>query len=355
MNAKMWMGLMAAGALACRAATLQRRRIGFRGRTVIITGGSRGLGLVMARQWAAEGAKIALLARDDQELHRAVLDVASRGADVLGVACDLGNQQDVQSAISRVLERFGRIDVLVNNAGSIQVGPFDHMSLADFEAELAVHFWGPLYAITAVLHHMRVRGEGRIVNISSIGGLVGVPHLVPYCASKFALTGLSDSLRAELAAENIFVTTVCPGLMRTGSPENAQFKGRHREEFTWFALMDANPLVSVSARRAARQIIRATRYGRERLVIGLPAKLAVFLNAVTPGCLGQSMALGNRFLLPDVSLINDKESYAGWQSHTALAPSLLTRLNDRAAAENNELHSGGNGAPGRHQGPPSRQ
>ena len=345
MSAKMWMGLMAAGAVACRAATMRGRRISFRGRTVVITGGSRGLGLVMARQWAAEGAHLALLARDDEELHRAVMDVAARGANVLGVPCDLRSQQAVHAAVERVLDRFGRIDVLVNNAGAIQVGPFDHMSMADFEDELAVHFWGPLYAMTAVLRHMRIRGEGRIVNISSIGGMVGVPHLVPYCASKFALTGLSDALRAELTEDNIFVSTVCPGLMRTGSPGNAMFKGRHREEFTWFALMDANPLVSVSAQSAARAVIRAARYGRERVVIGLPAKLAVFLNAVAPGCVGQAMALVNRFVLPDVSLLHDKESYTGWQSRSSLAPSVLTRLNDQAAAENNELRNGnGNGS-----------
>ena len=83
---------------------------------------------------------------------------------------------------------------------------------------------------------MRRQRDGRIVNVSSIGGKIGVPHLVPYCASKFALTGLSDSIRGELARHGIYVTTVCPRMMRTGSPFNAWFKGHYREEFTWFAV-----------------------------------------------------------------------------------------------------------------------
>src|SRR5918912_3423887 len=129
------------------------------------------------------------------------------------------------------------------------------MTLEDFEQAMAVHFWGPLYATLAVLPQMRARRDGRIVNISSIGGKVSVPHLVPYSASKFALAGLSDGLRAELSKENVIVTTVCPGLMRTGSPRNATFKGKHRDEYAWFSISDALPLTSMSAERAARQII----------------------------------------------------------------------------------------------------
>src|SRR5690606_33875253 len=110
-------------------------------------------------------------------------------------------------------------------------------------------FWGPFYCIDAVLGGMRRRGEGRIVNVSSVGGRVGVPHMVPYCAGKFALVGFSESLRAELRSSGIRVTTVCPGLMRTGSPRNALFKGRHRAEYAWFAIADSLPLATISSER----------------------------------------------------------------------------------------------------------
>lgn len=118
---------------------------------------------------------------------------------------------------------------------------------------------------------MRARGGGRIVNISSIGGKVSVPHLLPYSPSKFALTGLSEGLRAELMKDNILATTVCPGLMRTGSPRNAWFKGRRSAESTWFAPGGNFPGLSMAAGHAAASILDAARYGEAEVVIGQPA------------------------------------------------------------------------------------
>ena len=169
--------------------------------------------------------------------------------------------------VAAVSNRFHQIDVLVNNAGVIQVGPIEVMTHEDFELAMQAHLWGPLNTILAVLPSMRQRREGRIVNISSIGGKVAVPHLVPYSASKFALVGLSKGLRAELMKDNVVVTTVCPGLMRTGSPRNADFKGQHRFEYAWFSISDALPLLTVSAENAARQIVQACKRGQAELVI----------------------------------------------------------------------------------------
>jgi NAD(P)-dependent dehydrogenase (short-subunit alcohol dehydrogenase family) len=308
----------------------------FRGRSVIITGGSRGLGLLVARQLAEEGARLTLAARDRDELERAREDLAPRGADVSVVVCDVGVRTDAQRLIDEVLSRNGSVDVLINNAGVIQVGPVEHMQLADFQEAMAVHFWGPLYTILAALPVMKRQGSGRIVNVSSIGGRIGVPHLVPYCASKFALAGLSDSLRGELAKDGIYVTTVCPGLMRTGSPFNAWFKGRHREEFTWFVISDSLPIASIDARRAAAQLVEACRHGDPELVISWPAKLAIIANAVAPEAMALGMTLANR-LLPPPSEEAGNEAHSGWQSLSDWAPSKLTKLTDRAAAENNEL------------------
>lgn len=329
---------IAGGAYLAKRIIRAARAIDLQGRNVLITGGSRGLGLVLARQFAAQGADITLLARDGEDLERAVMDIAARGADVLGVPCDVTDQRQVQRAIERSIGRHGRLDVLINNAGQIRVGPIDHMSEQDFHDAMAVHFYAPLYTMMAALPHMRVRRQGRIVNISSIGGKIGVPHLVPYCASKFALAGLSEALRPELAEDNILITTVYPGLMRTGSPVNAEFKGRHREEYAWFALMDATPLTSISAVRAARKIINAARHGDARLIITLQAKLAVALNELMPEISAQGRALMNR-LLPGVSMLMDTESFTGCQSTSKWAPSTLTKLSDQAAIENNEVET----------------
>jgi len=260
------------GSVVAARAIRRRNRMDFKDRAVVITGGSSGLGLVLARELAEEGARLALLARDRGDLERAEKHIASRGAQVLAVPCDVRDRRQAQGAITRVAEHYGRIDVLVNNAGVIQVGPVEHMSIKDFEDAMAVHMWGPLYTMLAAVPTMRRQGGGRIVNIASIGGKIAVPHLLPYAASKFALVGLSDGMRAELAKDGIHVTTVCPGLMRTGSPVNAQFKGRHRDEFTWFVLGDSLPLASIDARRAARQIIKACRYGDPHLTITTQAR-----------------------------------------------------------------------------------
>jgi NAD(P)-dependent dehydrogenase (short-subunit alcohol dehydrogenase family) len=315
----------------------KREAIDFKGRSVIITGGSRGLGLILARQLAAEGARLTLLARDAAELQRAEQDVTRYGGEVFTAVCDVRDRDDVEQAIQQVIDRYGHIDVLINNAGMIQVGPLEHMSLDDFEDAMAVHMWGPLYTMLAVAPHMRRQGGGRIVNISSIGGKVAVPHLVPYSTSKFALVGLSDGMRAELAKDHIYVTTVCPGLMRTGSPPNVAIKGQHRSEYAWFAISDALPLVSIDAERAARQIIDACRHGDPELTITLQARLLSIANYVFPGLVGNTMALVNR-LLPGPTGAEGDQAKTGWESQSALAPSVLTRLSDQATAQNNEMN-----------------
>jgi NAD(P)-dependent dehydrogenase (short-subunit alcohol dehydrogenase family) len=232
------------------------RRMKLDGKVVVVTGGSRGLGFLLARRFLAQGARVALLARDTRELERAVLALGVPDR-TMAITCDVGSPSDITGAITLVARTFGRIDVLVNNAGVIRVGPLDHMTPAEFEEAMAIHFWGPLYGIKAVLPYMRRQRSGRIVNISSIGGLVAVPHLAPYVASKFALTGLSDAVRAEVRKDGIRVTTVCPGLMRTGSAVHAMMKGRHRDEYAWFGTLSALPVVAINADRAAAKNIPA--------------------------------------------------------------------------------------------------
>lgn len=226
----------------------------------------------------------------------------------------------------------------INNAGIIQVGPLDHMTLADYEDAMSTRFWGPLYMVMAALPHMRRQGGGRIVNVSPIGGTIAVPHMLPYSASKFALAGLSEGLRAELARDRIVVTTVCPGLMRTGSPVNATYKGQRPQEYAWFAISDSLPLASIDARRAARQIINACRYGDAELIITGQARLAVLARAAAPEMFAEAMALMNR-LLPGPAPDNGSQLRPGRESESSWAgpPSVLTAPTYKAAEENNEL------------------
>src|SRR5437660_2843868 len=251
-------------------------------KVVLITGGSRGLGLVLARHICARGGNVAIIARDPDELVRAKTDLVPRGGKVLTIERDLLAAGQIQSAVRKIIDRFGKIDVLINNAGIIEVGPLEHMMREDFERAMRLHFWAPFELISQIVPEMRLWGGGRIVNISSIGGKVAVPHMAPYSASKFALTGFSDAIRAELARDNIHVTTVAPGLMRTGSHVNAKFKGRHDDEFAWFAASAGAPLISMNADRAARKILAACRRGQPSLTLTFAARKIVLGNALFP-------------------------------------------------------------------------
>jgi NAD(P)-dependent dehydrogenase (short-subunit alcohol dehydrogenase family) len=311
-----------------------RRHFNLREKVVLITGGSRGLGLVLAREFAKEGARIAICARDGEELAAAKTDLESRGAEVFDAICDVTNQEEIDRLIGDVCMRFGQIDVLVNNAGVIQVGPLETQTEKDFEDAMAIHFWAPYRMIQTVLPIMRGAGAGRIINIASIGGKVAVPHLAPYCASKFALVGLSGALQVELAKENIFVTTDCPGLMRTGSHVNAYFKGQNEKEYALFAISNALPVSSISAESAARQIVRAAKRGDAEAIISVQAKIAAKMNALFPETTAQVLSLVNR-LLPGKGGIGTSK-LRGKESESWFAPSILTAMSDKEIIENNE-------------------
>jgi NAD(P)-dependent dehydrogenase (short-subunit alcohol dehydrogenase family) len=328
--------IVAAGTALVVARGLLRRTHPYdvRDKVIVVTGGSRGLGLVLARQLVARGAKVAICARDSDELGRAHADLIARGGMAIAVPCDLTDRVQIATFIEQVVQQLGPIDVLINNAGVIQVGPMELMTIGDFEQAMRTHFWAPLQLAMAVLPEMRARREGRIVNITSIGGKVAVPHLLPYTASKFALVGLSEGMRAELAKDNVHVTTVVPGLMRTGSPLNAIFKGRHRAEYTWFTVGDSLPVTSMAVERAAAQTIDAMCRGDAEVVLSIQAKLVAKLGALAPNLVQGALALVNR-LLPKIGGIGP----AGVRGrHTgSLAPAILTRATDRAALRNNEV------------------
>ncbi len=290
--------LLGAAALGAWLSARRAPPYSFRGRVVVITGGSRGLGLALARAFAAEGARLYLVARSAPALRNAVETLDQGAGSVVGIPCDVTRPDDVTHAIGKIGSDAGRIDVLVNNAGIIQSLPFDHATSLDFDDALDTHFWAALSLIRECLPWMRDQREGRIVNIASIGGRIGVPHMAPYCASKFALVGLSETLRAELAPENIVVTTVCPGLMRTGSFRNVLVRGRHRQEAAWFALASAVPIATIPAARAAQAIVEACRRGDARVTPGWPARLADLTTALAPELMATVMAWAARAVLP---------------------------------------------------------
>ena len=320
------------------AASMLRRLsppISFRNRTVFVTGGSRGLGLLLARDFVTRGANVAIAARDAEELGRAEQLLRSEGGDVLAVEADMTMREEVEGTVRTIEQTLGPIDVLVNNAGTIAVGPIETMTIDDYRDSINTHFWGPYFTSMAVLPSMKRRRCGRIVNISSIGGKISVPHLLPYSVGKFALTGFSEGLRSELFKDGIYVTTVCPGLMWTGSPRMAFFKGNNEAEYAWFSISDALPLISMNANRAARLVVDACARGDAEIVLTIPAKLATLIHGMFPDLTVDLLGVINQ-LLPGPGGIGT-EVRSGSQSRSKASPGWMTTLNERGSEENNQI------------------
>jgi len=327
-----------AGIAAGIAATMLRRLgspISFRNQTVFVTGGSRGLGLLLAREFVGRGSKVAIAARDKDELSRAEQQLRQDGGEVLTIEADMTMRDEAEASVRKIEQHFGSVDVLVNNAGTISVGPMETMTIDDYRNSINTHFWGPYFTTMAVLPGMKHRRAGRIVNISSIGGKISVPHLLPYCVGKFALTGFSEGLRSELLKDRVYVTTVCPGLMRTGSPRNAFFKGNNEAEYAWFSISDALPVISMSANRAAKQVVDACARGDAEVVLSMPAKVATIMHGIFPDLTVDLLGVINRFLPAPGGIGTDMRT--GKQSRSKASPGWATALNERAALENNQI------------------
>lgn len=277
----------------------------FRGKSVVITGGSRGLGLALAVQFAREGARVAILARDGSELaHAAMILKQQAGAsELMAVACDVTDTQALERALKKVARIHRGIDVLVNNAGAITVGPFSSMEREDFEAQMKLHLFAVIESCRLALPELKKR-RGRIVNICSMGGRVAVPHMLPYDASKFALSGFSQGLMAELSGQNVSVTTIYPALMRTGSPIQAVFKGDHEKEYAWFAAADVLPGLSLSAESAAEKIVESARRRDAELIPSLPGKARMVAAAFFPETLASLMGWLARLMPTGHSLVH---------------------------------------------------
>ncbi len=332
-------GLLSAGGVAAAAKLMQRRskaKVDLRDKVVLITGGSRGLGLSLAFELGNLGSRLALCARDPMELEEARRRLAERHIEAAVFSCDVSKESEIEPLVARVLDRFGRVDVLVNNAGVISVAPVDVMEHSDFDRAMNLMFWAPVNLSFAVLAHMKQRGTGLIVNITSVGGRVSIPHLLPYCCAKFALVAFSKGLSSELDDVGIRVLTVVPGLMRTGSYLNAEFKGSAEREFAWFGLLGNLPGFSVSAHHAARSIVRAIQRDQLTCTISVPAKLLIASDALLPEITQTILALLNEYLLPASK--GRKQSRSGKILNSSFGQVFqrLTSLGKAAAHELNE-------------------
>jgi NAD(P)-dependent dehydrogenase (short-subunit alcohol dehydrogenase family) len=290
---------LAAGAgLAAKEAISRRREADLTGQVALITGGSRGLGLAIARELAAEGCRLAICARDTDQLERIAAELRDSGAEVITITCDVGHQDEVEAMVAQGIDHYGHIDLLFTVAGEVAIGQARDMELEDIRRAMDVMFWGIVYPVLAVLPSMRERGYGRIAAVTSIGGKIAVPHMLSYSAAKFAAVGFTEGLSAELASEGIHVTTLAPGLMRTGSHLHARFKGSDAQQegdYAWFSAGASQPLAA-RADRAARIMVRAVKRGETERIQTLPFSLAARFHGVAPALTIRLMRVANAVL-----------------------------------------------------------
>ncbi len=327
--------LSAAAALALATRAARRvRSVELAGKVAFVTGGSRGLGFALAQELVREGAHVAICGRNERTLERARTRLQAMGADVVALRCDVSDRAQAERAVADITARFGRIDLLVNVAGVISVGPLSAMRHEDFEEAMAIMYWGVVHPTLAVLPQMRARGDGHIANITSIAGKISVPRLISYNPAKFAAVGFSEGLHAAVAKDGINVLTVVPGLMRTGSYLNAYFKGNARLEYSLFAPLAALPLTTIGARRAARLIVRAIKERRAELTYTLHARALARLNGLAPALTARTLTLVDR-VLPEPG--GPTARLRGQEIDSPVARSPLMVLGKRAASAFNQL------------------
>lgn len=284
------------GALARAYRAFGTPQASLRGKVAVVCGGSRGLGRSVARELLLQGASVAICGRDPRSLEETRAWLEAFGGPVLAKVCDLQSEAQTLSFLESVTEELGPIDVVVANAATILVAPLETLTPFDFDKAHREIFGAAMHPALLALPDMRARRSGTLVFISSIGGKVGVPHLAPYSAAKFAVTGFAEAVGAEVAKDRVRVLTVFPGLMRTGSHLHATFQGQPERELSWFAAAAITPLLSIDADRAAQRVVRAIVDGRSRLSFTPAAHLATFVHDLLPGVWSVLAATAARLL-----------------------------------------------------------
>lgn len=306
----------------------------------LVAGGSRGLGLLIAGELVGRGHHVVICARDQAELTVAAERLRTDGGHATARVCDVSDAAAVEQLINDVESDLGPIEVAICVAGIIAVGPLDSLTHEHFEQSIGVMLWGPINVGLPLARLMKARGHGRIGIVSSVGGMVSVPHLLPYSTAKFGAFGFSQGLRSELSGSGVTVTSVVPGLMRVGSQLRAQFSGDQPREYAWFAVGASAPGISIDARRAAARITDGVLRGRGMVLLTPLAKVGVRVHGVAPSLTASALGLFGRLLpaAPGVptGTIDGETAEARLKPRTRRVLRAMTTLGERAARRNQE-------------------
>jgi len=263
-----------------------------RGKVVVITGASSGIGAATARAFGRAGAKLVLAARrlDRLQALSGEIQALGTGAEALALAADLGRQADIERMVAAAQERFGRVDVLFNNAGFGRLDWLEKLDPAqDIESQLAVNVLGLVQTTRLVLPGMMAQRSGHIINMASVAGLVATPTYSIYAASKFAVRGFSEALRREAAPWGIRVSAIYPGAVATEFAEHAGIGRKTR--------MTSPAWLLLTADEVAEAVVGLVRRPRASLVMPWPLRLAYYVNTLAPWLV--DWATIQRFTIPE--------------------------------------------------------
>ncbi len=262
------------------------------GKVVIVTGASSGIGEATAREFAKQGAKIVLAARRVDKLQTLADEIATMktGAETLVVQADLSKLEDIQSMIAQTLEKFGHIDVLVNNAGFGRLDWLENLDpVKDIQAQIDVNVMGVLQTTRQVLPVMMKQRSGSIINMCSMAGLVGTPTYTIYAASKHAVHGFSEALRREVKPWGIDVSLIYPGGVVTEFTQHAGIKRKTSAKTPDFMLL--------TAEQVGQAVVKLVHHPKRMLVIPWLWNVTVFMNKFLPGIVDYTTI--NRFTIPE--------------------------------------------------------
>ncbi|HEY1014271.1 MAG TPA: SDR family oxidoreductase [Herpetosiphonaceae bacterium] len=257
------------------------------GKTVVLTGASSGIGAATARHLARAGARIVLAARDRAALERVAREVEALGGEALVAPTDVRLQADCEALVAACLERWGRIDILINNAGLGYSLPVGQLIAAEVEAQLATNLLGVIWCCNAAVPLMLAQGGGAIINIGSVAGRVGVPLASVYCATKFGLDGFTQSLRSEVSRQGVAVSLLNPGFVATDFSRRASRGAADTRQ---------RPGPEMSADEVALAIMALIRRPRRQVVMTWPYRLLTGIGRLAPGLMGWAMAQASRVI-----------------------------------------------------------
>ena len=270
----------------------------FKGRVAAITGAGSGIGRALANDLARRGAHLALGDIDDAGLAETVSQCEGFGVKITSQHLDVADRDAVYAWADRVAADHGEVNLVINNAGVALGATVESMSYEDFEWLMNINFWGVVYGTKAFLPYLKASGEGHIVNLSSVFGLISVPSQAAYNAAKFAVRGFTDTLRMELEIEGapVSVTTIHPGGIKTNIAKNARMDVSVTEMAgdPEKARLDMERVFITSPRKAAHQILVAVQHDRRRALVGPDAKVIDFISRLPPALYQIALAKGAR-------------------------------------------------------------